>query len=589
MREVPSPAGPTIPEGTEGKSAGYIRKQGIPYPEEGWGPVPIVRLNYQYLEQLVGTDRESILRRLPMIGCEIERLEEDHVDAEFFPDRPDLFSTEGVAHALRGFLSLETGLREYPVTPSGMTFSVDPKLATIRPYLGSAVIRDLRLGEAAIESLMGLQEALHWAVGRGRGKVAIGVHDLDAVTPPFRYLASERSRSFVPLDFGRPMTMEEILSEHPKGRDYAHLVRDLPRFPLIVDSRNEVLSFPPIINGELTRVTAGTKNILLDTTGTDRRAVMTAVRILCTALAETGARIESISIDGTPCPDLSPAERAVSAAACSRLIGIPLTPASMADLLGRMRFGATPLDVDRVRVQVPCSRADIMHDWDVYEDVAIAYGYDRITPALPRVFTIGAKHPSTRHADSVRAIFTGMGYLEVIPFTLTNERVLFASMQRSPDPLALRVKYPISEEHTVIRTAILPLLLETLQANRPRELPQRIFAVGDVVEGIETYQRVAAVSIHPAADFSEAYAGTDALVRELGIPFTVGESEDPAFTDGRRGDLLVDGARRGTFGEIHPAVLNAFELEHPVAALELDLRAVPGPRGPRGTPSPAGP
>jgi phenylalanyl-tRNA synthetase beta chain len=551
--------------------------------------VPIVKLNYQYLEELVGTDRESILRRLPMIGCEIERLEEDHVDAEFFPDRPDLFSTEGVAHALRGFLSLETGLRDYPVTPSGMAFSVDPGLASIRPYLGTAVIRGLRLGEAAIESLMGLQEALHWAVGRGRGKVAIGVHDLDTVKPPFRYLASEGSRSFVPLDFDRPMTMEEILTHHPKGREYAHLVRDLPRFPLIVDSRGEVLSFPPIINGELTRVTGRTRNILLDTTGTDRRAVMTAVRILCTALAETGAGIETVAIDGIPCPDLTPAERMVSAGACSRLIGIPLSPDSMAGLLEQMRFGATPLDGDRVLVRVPCFRADIMHDWDIYEDVAIAYGYDRFIPALPRVFTIGAGHPTTALADSVRSILTGLGYLEVIPFTLTNERILFTRMQRPPRPSALSLKYPISEEHTVIRTDILPLLLETLQANRHRELPQRIFAIGDVVEGRETFQKVAAAAIHTAADFTEAYASTDALIRELGLSCTVVESVDPAFIEGRRGELLMDGTGRGCFGEIHPEVLRAFELEHPVAGLEIDLRAVPESRGMRGTPSPAGP
>jgi phenylalanyl-tRNA synthetase beta chain len=316
---------------------------------------------------------------------------------------------------------------------------------------------------------------------------------------------------------------------------------------------------------------------------------MTAVRILCTALAETGAGIESVAIDGVPCPDLSPSERVVSASACSRLIGIPLTPGSMADLLGKMRFGATPIDNDRLRVHVPCYRSDIMHDWDVYEDVAIAYGYDRFTPALPRVFTIGAKHPVNILADMVRSIFTGMGYLEVIPFTLTNERVLFTRMQRTPSPAALRIKYPISEEHTVIRTDILPLLLETLQGNRHRELPQRIFAIGDVVEGKETYQKVAAVSIHPAADFSEAYAATDALTRELGLSCMVSESADPAFIVGRRGALVTERTGRGSFGEIHPGVLSAFELEHPVAALELDLRAVPGPRGRRGTPSPAGP
>jgi phenylalanyl-tRNA synthetase beta chain len=125
-----------------------------------------------------------------MIGADIERIEEDHVDVELFPDRPDLYSPEGVARAMRGFLGLEEGLPVYTVRPSGIAFTVDPDLADIRPCLGSAVIRNVNLDEESIESLMGLQEALHWAVGRGRGKVAIGVHDLDMVTPPFRYIAS---------------------------------------------------------------------------------------------------------------------------------------------------------------------------------------------------------------------------------------------------------------------------------------------------------------------------------------------------------------------------------------------------------------
>jgi phenylalanyl-tRNA synthetase beta chain len=78
------------------------------------------------------------------------------------------------------------------------------------------------------------------------------------------------------------------------------------------------------------------------------------------------------------------------------------------------------------------------------------------------------------------------------------------------------------------------------------------------------------------ADFSEAYAAADAILHELSIASTVRESEDPAFIGGRRADIMVHGNRIGVFGEIHPAVLNAFELEHPVAAFEIDLRAVPG-------------
>lgn len=548
----------------------------------------IITLPYRYLERLTGTDRQTIVDHIPMIGADIERIEDDHVDVEFFPDRPDLYSTEGVARAMRGFLGIEEGLPVYTVRPSGIKFSVDPGLADIRPYLASAVIRNVSLDEEAIESLMSLQEALHWAVGRGRGKVAIGVHDLDVVTPPFRYIASPRNRSFVPLDFDREMTLEEILAEHPKGRDYAHLVEGFSRFPLIVDAEDRVLSFPPIINGELTRVTTATKNILLDCTGTDKKAVMTAANIICTALAEAGATIETVVVEGEEMPSLAPAERVVSVEECASLLGIPLSPQEMARLLARMRFGAEPDGDSRVRVLVPCYRSDILHDWDIFEDVAIAYGVENIDAALPATSTVAQEHPINAIAGAVRSVMVGLGYLEMMPFTLTNERVLYGNMQREPLPGTLRVLHPISEEQTVVRTDLLPLLMEMLQANKHRELPQRLFAVGDVVEDCTTFQKVAAVSIHPAADFSEAYAAADVLCRELSLSYTVVESTDPAFIDGRRGDIVVDGRNVGVFGEIHPAVLNAFDLEHPVAAFALDLTAVPGYPVPPGSPSPGG-
>lgn len=539
----------------------------------------VITLPYRYLERLTRTDRKTILEKVPLIGSDVERVEEDHADVEFFPDRPDLFSPEGVARAMRGYLGIETGLPSYPVRPSGISFTIDPKLAGIRPVLGAAVIRGVSFDDESIQSIMSLQESLHWAVGRGRSKVAIGIHDLDTVRPPFRYIASPRSRAFVPLDYTEWMTMEEILEKHPKGRDYAKIVKDFPLFPLIIDSHDHVLSFPPIINGERTRVTIDTKNILLDTTGTDTRAVSVAVNIICTAMAEAGATIESVEIGGVQTPTLAPAERVVRVRECSRLLGVDLTAASMAELLKRMRFGAEPAGTETVRVQVPCYRADIMHDWDLFEDVAIAYGYDRLESRPPKTFTVGKPHPVQVYATIVREVFTGLGYLEVMPFTLTNEDVLYKRMQRPETSGVLHVMHPISIENTVVRTELLPLLLEFLTINRHRELPQRLFTVGDVVVACRTHQQAAGVSTHPDADFSEAYAAADAVLHELSINYTVKESEDPAFIDGRRADIIANGKTVGVFGEIHPAVLVAFELEHSVAAFEIDLRAVPGYHG----------
>jgi len=536
----------------------------------------VITLPYKYLERLTRTDRKTIIEKVPLIGSDIERIEDDHVDVEFFPDRPDLFSPEGVARAMRGYLGIETGLPPYSVRPSGIKFTIDPELATIRPVLGAAVIRGVKFDDESIQSIMSLQESLHWAVGRGRSKVAIGIHDMDTVRPPFHYIASRPSRGFIPLDFAEKMTMDEILEKHPKGRDYAKLVKGFPLYPLIVDDDDHVLSFPPIINGERTRVTMDTKNILLDTTGTDKRAVAVAVNIICTAMAEAGATIESVEIGGVQTPTLGPAERIVSVSECSRILGVELTPVTMAALLRRMRFGAEPAGADKVRVLVPCYRADIMHDWDLFEDVAIAYGYDKLESQLPKTFTVGKPHPVQVNMALARGVFTGLGYLEVMPFTLTNEEVLYKRMQREEKKGVLHVMHPISIENTVVRTELLPPLLEFLTLNRHRELPQRLFTVGDVVLDCRTYQQASGVSTHPDADFSEAYAAADAVLHELSIEYTVKESADPAFIEGRRGDIIVAGKTIGVFGEIHPAVLSAFELEHPVAAFEFDLRAVPG-------------
>ena len=91
-----------------------------------------------------------------------------------------------------------------------------------------------------------------------------------------------------------------------------------------------------------------------------------------------------------------------------------------------------------------------------------------------------------------------------------------------------------------------------LRVNRHRELPQRLFATGDVVADLLTTQRLAAVSTNPAADFSEAYAHADAVLRELGISYMVEESKDDAFIDGRRADIIVNGKKSACLARFIP-------------------------------------
>jgi phenylalanyl-tRNA synthetase beta chain len=533
--------------------------------------MPVVRLHYDDMEMLVGASRDTIMARLPMMGADVGKGEgELFADVEFFPDRPDLYSPEGVARAMKGFLGLQTGLQEYAVGKGSIVLRVEESVKDVRPIIGCAVVRGLAFSDEAIESLMGLQEDLHWGLGRNRRKVAIGVHDISRVKPPFRYLGADPSWEFVPLDFQEKMSMAEMLKRHPKGREYGHILQGFRHYPLILDANDDVLSFPPIINGELTRVREDTEDLFIDVTGTDH-AVYKALNIVVTSLAERGGKIESVLLKRSEgdfiSPDLTPARWTVDADEANRLIGFQLSSQQLAICLEKMRLGATPSG-NSVEVLVPAYRADIMHSWDIFEDAAIGWGYDNLEAELPQTATVGRAHPLEMQKEEVRELMAGLGYLEVMPFTLTSDAVHFQRMRRQPAG-ATKVMHPISELHTIIRTSLLSSLLEILSINQHHPLPQRIFAVGEVVEERRTRMNLAAASIHSKASFSEIRSVVDGCLREMAVAAEMAPSRDGAFWPGRGADIFVEGVRMGCYGEVHPDVIRGFGLEQPVVAMEL--------------------
>ncbi len=534
--------------------------------------MPMVTLHYEDLEKLVGAEKDAIIARMPMIGADIERTGEEHMDVEFFPDRPDLFSIEGVARAMRGFLEIETGLPRYDVGDSKVSIMIDESIKSIRPHLACAVVRGLHLDGSSIEPLMSLQENLHWGVGRDRKKVSIGVHDLSKIQPPFVYKAADPKIEFVPLDFDHPFTMQDILEMHPKGIKFAHILEGMKRYPLIVDADDNVLSFPPIINSALTMVTDRTEDLFIEVTGTDA-SVAIALNIVVTALAERGGRIESVEIvsngSAKKMPNLSPTIRSLQVDEANSLLGLNLNAEEIARNLERMRFGAT-IHENELKVEVPAYRADILHSWDLIEDVAIGYGYDRFKPVFPDTATIGKTHYIEDKFELLIDVMVGLGFSEVMTFTLTKEKMHFDNMRRTRTQVT-KVKHPISMDQTMVRSSILPSLMEILSFNKHHDLPQKIFEVGDALLDGKNAQLLACVSIYSKADFAEIKSIAESVMRELRTEFTIEEANDPAFLEGRRAYIKVDDKRIGTFGEIHPDVILSFGLDQPVVAFELNI------------------
>jgi len=438
------------------------------------------------------------------------------------------------------------------------------------------------LNDENVAALMQIQDKLHDTLGRNRRRGSIGVYDLDKIKPPVRYTTTlPEGLRFRPLYLDRELTPAQILKEHPKAAQYGGIMQGWSRYPLLIDSAGVVLSMPPIVNSEDTRVASDTKRLFIDVTGDDERTVNRALTIMMTGLAERGFDLRSVVVKyptrSVRTPNLKVARQRLRVAAANEFLGLDLKPRDVVALLKRMRFDAAPADGEVLTVLVPPYRSDVMHEVDLIEDLAIAYSYNKLAPTLPNVVTVGEKHPIERLSGKARAALTGLDFMEVMTYTLTNPQINFSLMRTGGE--AAVIANPISEEYTIVRTWLIPSLLSALRANKRNPLPQQIFEVGDVVQlspeaetGAINARRIAAATIGGQANFTYIRAIAEALLRELGITCELKAIEHPSFIDGRAAEFLVKGKRIGVMGELHPEVILGFELEHPIAVFELDLQ-----------------
>jgi phenylalanyl-tRNA synthetase beta chain len=540
-----------------------------------------------------GTDYKQAPAQLAELG------EQDVIRMELLAVRPDMFDPGGLARVLRNYLGESTEPARYQLHPPTCRVIVDPALATAecyRPAIACAIVRGLRLDDDLIKVVMKLQENLHWALGRDRKHASIGVYDLDAVEGPdfhYRSVGPEELR-FVPLGYdpaedANRLTPRAILEQHPKGVAYARLLERFARYPLLCDARGQVLSMPPIINSEPTRVKGDTANFFVDVTGTGERIVGRCLNILVTSLAELDANLhlEQVTVvypdREAVTPDLTPQQVTLDPAMAARTIGVDLDRGDVERHLRQMGHAVTSDGEDRpLQVAVPAYRNDIMHPIDLVEDVAIAYGYHNIVPALVPTMTVGRERMTERRLDAARRTMTGLGYHEVLTLILSSPEIDYDSLRMPRREDCVLIDNPISVEQTIVRTTLLPGILDTFGNNLSHELPQRIFEVGnitladaDVETGAREWPRAAAGAIGPKVDYSEIRAACEALVREFGWELVTEPEELPCFIPGRGARVVVTRGelRRvaGVAGELHPEVLEHYKLVHPAAVFELDL------------------
>jgi phenylalanyl-tRNA synthetase beta chain len=604
--------------------------------------MPIVNIDLAWLNRLLGKEfpTETLRESLEQIGCDVEDvadiersrcpqcgslvehpLGQDEVKAcslcghesdapfqrvgsqqvmrlDLLADRPDLFDVGGLARALRGTLGIESGLPKYETKPSQVAVGVDPsvtKAESYRPFIACAVMTLPPVDETSLVAIMKLQENLHWGVGRDRKLASIGVYDLSTITPPIMYCTMDPDKDpFVPLGMpGKKMSGRQILKSHPKGMAYAELLAALKRYPVLVDSKGQVLSMPPIINSEETKLKQGTTRVFIDVTGISQAAVTKSLDTLVCSLCEIGGKVETVEIAergaGTRVtPSLKPRNTGVELAEAKRWLGLPLDATSLVGSLRKMRFDVQPAvgpgSDGRFLVSFPPYRTDIRHPVDVLEDVAIGYGYANIEPKLVRSMTVGAPRPEETLSDRVRQVLIGLGFSEIMSLPLTTEEQQFERLRLPKPEQYPEVLNPKLKAYNVVRTHLMGGLFEALRENRRRPMPLRFFEIDNVVNldnyaetGAKEERNVAFVEIGRESGYATARSTIDALLRELGWqPVHYAAINNPTFVSGRVAQFTIGDSHivTGVLGEVHPEVLTNFGLTYPVALAEMTLKRV---------------
>ncbi len=564
--------------------------------------MPNISVNRKDLDKLLGrhpTDKE-LEAWLPLVKAEIKEVDAATGELRLElqdSNRPDLWCVEGIARQIR--IKLNGRPDSYPYLRAAKSrphqILVEQGLERVRPFIGGCKARGYTVTAEGLAQLIQTQEKLADVFGRKRRTVSIGLYRLPSIKFPVTYaLADPDQTRFRPLGYTEPMSLREILEIHPKGQEYGAILSGHDQLPLLRDAKGDVLSFPPIINSwDVGEVRAGDADLFIEVTGTDLRMVMLAVNILASNLHDRGASIEPVEVvyphktaygRAVRMPQAFSRPRAIKLSDISKALGDALSPKDVRASLAAYGYTVTGSG-SRLLVSLPSYRNDLMHPVDVIEDVAISRGYHTFGPIMPSTFTVGGLSRIEQLSDKVRELLVGFGFQEIVSNILGSRGDLIHRMRLPdghPQARCVEIENVMSQSYECLRQWVLPSLLRVETTSSRSFYPHFLFELGEVVvpdpqaeTGTRTDVRLGALLAHANANFSEAHSFLDLLCFYLGWAYTLTPADHPSFLEGRVGLVERDGNAVGWIGELHPEVLERWQITMPCSAFELVI-ALPG-------------
>lgn len=571
--------------------------------------MPKIEVNEKLFFNLLGTkyDYDTLEAKLTCGKAELDekpdtsKPEDERVIKIELNDtnRPDLWSTGGIARQLRQhntgkiadyskFLSTKGNLKDY----GNRVVNVDANVKEVRPYMVAFVISGKPIDEPMLLDIIQTQEKLCWNFGRKRRSISMGVYRSAQIEWPVSYHAVDPDKtSFVPLACEEPMTCRQILTDHPKGKEYGWILKDAKVFPLLSDAKGETMSMAPIINSAtLGAVQVGDKDLMVELTGTDMPGLLLSANIVACDFADAGYEILPVKVvhpydtgfgKEIVTPFYFQDTTDASLKACNKRLGSELTADEAVDALAHMGCAATTKagkDGDTIiTVTPPPYRNDFLHEVDVIEDIMMGKTLAFFSPERPHDFTIGRLLPVTLLSRRVKELMVGMGYQEMIFNYLGSKKDYIDNMNIDPAGV-VEIANPMSENYQFVRPSIIASLLSAEAGSANAVYPHKIFETGKIAylcdeenTGTRTRQNLGFVTASGDANFNTAASEVATLLHFLDVEYVVEESDDARFIPGRQAAVMKNGKKIGVFGEIHPAVLENWQITVPCVAGEIDL------------------
>ena len=541
-------------------------------------------------------------------------------ELEITPNRPDCLSLIGVAREIRAETGNPLKLPTVDLQESGTNIrdltSVTIEAPDLCPRYAARVIQGVKVKE----SPAWLQQRLE----------SVGIGVINNIVDITNFVLMEYGQPLHAFDYHKLTENRIVVRRATKGEHIITLdevERELTPDMLVIADAEKPVALAGIMGGYDSEITETTCDVLLESAYFNPSSVRATAKalgisteasyrfergadpgVVLTALDRAAQLIAELA-GGTICEgivDVYPGQQPLTQIQLrpervNFVLGTTLEAAEMAQILNRLGF-----DVDTTggvyRVTVPTFRADVTREIDLIEEIARVYGYDNIPTTLPKGdIPVPASNPKTEVRRRIKHFLLGTGMMEAVNYSFCDPNCFDRIRLNVDDPLrdTLQLRNPLSPEMSVLRTTLMPGLLENAQHNRNHQIDTiALFEIGGVffhngessgsdlriatleperVAGVLAGQVGEGVYSDPyrSPDFFDIKGLVEGMLEVCGVvDWTLQNTDTPTFHPGRNAEVLLGDKRIGVFGEVHPEVLENYDLPYKAYLFEFDLEGL---------------